>query len=196
MSDPRDPNRQGPDQPIISTGSFNESLRNIRSRVFNDRTDTNVPAVQSGVTPFNQEKQESDFYITEEELEMLTFYDGTKGIYKLRYFMQTLFRELKRSKRYNRTTSVVVAAIDGYQNIFNQYGNPTCETIVSAVVQNLLDGASKATSIRIGRLGTQIAMSCSCQKLRAEGHQCYVLACKKNLACKNTNITGMSYLLL
>src|SRR5208283_5927828 len=112
MSDPRDPNRQNPEQPNISPGSFNESLRNIRSRVFNDATNANVSASQQGITPFNQEKQESEFYITEEELEMLTFYDGTKNIYKLRYFMQMLFRELKRSKRYNRTTSVVVAAID------------------------------------------------------------------------------------
>jgi diguanylate cyclase (GGDEF)-like protein len=151
MTDPRDPNRQNPDQPIISPGSFNESLRNIRNRVFNDPTDTTVPAVQSGVTPFNQEKQESEFYITEEELEMLTFYDGTKGIYKLRYFMQTLFRELKRSKRYNRTTSVVVAAIDGYANVLKQYGPQTTDTIVQAVVKTLLDGA-RSDIDTIGRL--------------------------------------------
>jgi diguanylate cyclase (GGDEF)-like protein len=144
MSDPRDPgdpNNPDREQAQISTGSFNESLRNIRNRVFDDRTDTNVPAAASGVTPFNQEKQESDFYITEEELEMLTFYDGIKGIYKLRYFMQALFRELKRSKRYNRTTSVVVAAIDGYANVLKQYGQPTTDQIEATVVQLLLDGA-------------------------------------------------------
>jgi diguanylate cyclase (GGDEF)-like protein len=151
MSDPRDPNKQEPDQAIISTGSFNESLRNIRSRVFNDRTDTNVPAAQAGVTPFNQEKQESEFYITEEELEMLTFYDGTKGIYKLRYFMQALFRELKRSKRYNRTTSVVVAAIDGHANILKQYGQQTTDQIVGAVVALLLAGA-RSDIDTIGRI--------------------------------------------
>jgi diguanylate cyclase (GGDEF)-like protein len=150
MSDPRNPNND-PNQPNFSTGAYNESLRNIRSRVFNDRTDHNMPTVQTGVTPFNQEKQESDFYITEEELEMLTFYDGTKGIYKLRYFMQALFRELKRSKRYNRTTSVVVASIDGYANIFNQYGQQTADQIVQAVVGVLLAGA-RSDIDTIGRL--------------------------------------------
>jgi len=151
MSDPRDPRNQKPDQQIFSTGAYNDALKNIRNRVFNDRTDTNVPAVQAGVTPFNQEKQESEFYITEEELEMLTFYDGTKGVYKLRYFMQTLFRELKRSKRYNRTTSVVVAAIDGYANILNQYGQQTTDQIVSAVVGVLLAGA-RSDIDTIGRM--------------------------------------------
>jgi len=158
MSDPRDPNNQNPDQPVISTGSFNESLRNIRNRVFNDGLETGAPqqptaapAAPTGLTPFNQEKQESEFYITEDELEMLTFYDGTKGVYKLRYFMQTLFRELKRSKRYGRTTSVVVAAIDGYQNIHKQYGDPTADQISSSIVQLLLDGA-RSDIDTIGRI--------------------------------------------
>jgi diguanylate cyclase (GGDEF)-like protein len=151
MSDPRDPRRQNPNEPNFSEGDFNDSLRMIRSRVFNDRTDTNVPAMQTGVTPFNQEKQEKDFYITEEELEMLTFFDGTKGIYKLRYFMQTLFRELKRSKRFSRTTSVVVASIDGYNSIFNQYGQQTADQIVASVVGVLLAGA-RSDIDTIGRM--------------------------------------------
>ena len=136
---------------MFSTGSFNESLKNIRGRVFNDMHDSGAPTAPTPATPFNQEKRESDFYITEEELEMLTFYDGTKGIYKLRYFMQTLFRELKRSKRFNRTTSVVVASIDGYQNTLKLYGQPMADQISTAVVKLLLDGA-RSDLDTIGRL--------------------------------------------
>ena len=144
MNDPNNPGSpQNPDQAVFSTGSFNDSLRNIRDRVFDERPGTSAPANASAqpATAFNQEKSENDFYITEEELEMLTFYDGVKGVYKLRYFMQTLFRELKRSKRFNRTTSVVVASIDGYQNTLKQYGPGTAEQISQAVVTLLLAGA-------------------------------------------------------
>jgi diguanylate cyclase (GGDEF)-like protein len=145
MNDPNQPGSpQNPDQAIFNTGSFNDSLRNIRDRVFDQNPGTGAsPGGQATAQPaaFNQEKSENDFYITEEELEMLTFYDGTKGVYKLRYFMQTLFRELKRSKRFNRTTSVVVASIDGYQNTLRQYGAGTAGQISQSVVKLLLDGA-------------------------------------------------------
>ncbi|MBU6452264.1 MAG: GGDEF domain-containing protein [Cyanobacteria bacterium REEB67] len=137
-----DPNSQQPDKASFTTGSFNDSLRNIRDRVFEEQGDRGAGAPYAQpATAFNEEKKEADFYITEEELEMLTFYDGVKGIYKLRYFMQTLFRELKRSKRFNRTTSVVVAQIDGYQNVLRQYGPATADQISGAVVKLLLDGA-------------------------------------------------------
>jgi diguanylate cyclase (GGDEF)-like protein len=65
--------------------------------------------------------------------------------------MQTLFRELKRSKRYNRTTSVIVAAIDAHQSIFDQYGQQASDQVVSTVVQLLLSG-SRSDIDSIGRL--------------------------------------------
>ena len=154
MSDPTNrqrPDAQNPDQASFTTGSFNDSLRNIRDRVFDEHPGSGAQQAAQPATAFNQEKKETDFYITEEELEMLTFYDGVKGIYKLRYFMQTLFRELKRSKRFNRTTSVVVASIDGYQNVLKQFGPQIGDQISAAVVKLLLDGA-RSDLDTIGRL--------------------------------------------
>ena len=134
---------QQPDRTFVRDGIFHRSLSNVRNSVFTEaRNKQDVAEGKASQEPdlFSHLREEDEYSICEEDLELIAFYDGLPGCYNFRYLMRRLSRELKRSKRYNRPTTVVICGIDGFDNVEPNYGEPAVDTVVFSVIQFLLDG--------------------------------------------------------
>lgn len=149
--------KREPDRTFVRDGIFHLSLSNVRNQVFTD----NQPKTQSrSISP--QEQADEDifrhlrpgddgFYLTEEELELIAFYEGLPGCYNFRYLMRKLEREIKRSKRYKRPCSVVMVGVDGLGAVEQDYGVLAVDSAVFGVIQFLLD-VTRSDVDMVGRL--------------------------------------------
>lgn len=63
--------------------------------------------------------------VTEEELEARALFDPQLPLFKFRYILGRLRSELTRAARYNHTTSVMIIAVDGFNELTSHYGNST-----------------------------------------------------------------------
>lgn len=63
--------------------------------------------------------------VSEEELEARALFDPQLPIFKFRYILSRLRSELARAGRYNHVTSVMIIAIDGFNQLSASYGNST-----------------------------------------------------------------------
>lgn len=151
------PPSKGPDRTFVRDGVFHRRLSNVRNSVF---TETKMRALEQANAPGDREKgdvfahmkdQTEQIVIDDEELDLIAFFDGLPGCYNFRYIMRRLSRELKRSKRYNRPTSVVIVGIDGLDNVEPNFGDLAVDTVVFSVIDFLLDGV-RADVDMVGRL--------------------------------------------
>ncbi len=136
------PNQQ-PERTFVRDGIFHRSLSNVRNSVFTDAR--NKEAGENGQSApkedvFSHMRDDDEHLISEDDLELIAFFEGLPGCYNFRYLMRRLARELKRSKRYNRPTTVVIVGIDGFENVEPNYGELAGDTVVFSVIQFLLDG--------------------------------------------------------
>lgn len=149
------PSAKAPDRTFIRDGVFHRQLSNVRNQVW---TDTKVKALERANEPgekgdiFGHLRDDPDeITLTGEELDQIAFYDGLPGCYNFRYLFRKLSRELKRSKRYNRPTSVVMVGVDGFDNIEGSYGELAADTVVFSVIQFLI-AAIRTDVDMVGRL--------------------------------------------
>jgi len=139
---PQLPNQQ-PERTFVRDGIFHRSLSNVRNSVFTDARNKEDGASGKDVPKedvFSHMREDDEYLINEDDLELIAFFEGLPGCYNFRYLMRRLDRELKRSKRYNRPTTVVIVGIDGFENVEPNYGELAGDTVVFAVIQFLLDG--------------------------------------------------------
>jgi diguanylate cyclase (GGDEF)-like protein len=134
---------RGPDRTFIRDGAFHRAVANVRNQVF---TENKMAAISRSSAPgervpgdvFAHVKPGSEPIFTEEDIEAIAFYDGMEGCYNLRYLVRKLVHELKRSKRYNRPTTLIMVGIDGFERIEPEYGSLATDKVVFSVIEFLL----------------------------------------------------------
>lgn len=141
MANPKDPDRT-----FVRDGIFHLSLSNVRNQVQSPvRAKAGVADEKSPQTLANEDifkhlrPGDASFYLTDEELDLIAFYDGLPGCHTFRYLMRKLEREIKRSKRYQRPCSVVMVGVDGLDAVEAQFGVLAVDSAVFSVIQFLLD---------------------------------------------------------
>lgn len=95
------------------------------------------------VTALTEAMQEKERLITalkekQSELEILAMTDPLTGLYNRRYFFQNAQQEFKRAHRYQRPVSVIMADIDHFKRINDNYGHDVGDavlTIIAAVLK-------------------------------------------------------------
>jgi two-component system cell cycle response regulator len=70
-----------------------------------------------------------------EEIYRLTTIDGLTQVFNKRYFMETLERELSRSRRYSRELSLVIFDIDHFKNVNDTYGHLAGDYILKQLAE-------------------------------------------------------------
>jgi len=68
-----------------------------------------------------------------EEIYRLTTMDGLTQVYNKRYFMETLEREISRSRRYGRELSLLIYDIDHFKNINDSFGHLAGDFILKSM---------------------------------------------------------------
>jgi diguanylate cyclase (GGDEF)-like protein len=86
-----------------------------------------------------------------EEIYRMTIMDGLTGVYNKRYFMESLERELGRSKRYNRTLSLIMFDIDHFKDVNDTYGHLAGDHVLKELAQ-LVRGRTRSEEI-VARYG-------------------------------------------
>ncbi len=81
---------------------------------------------------------------TDENMERLALIDPLTSVYNGRSFLRELDSTLKHAWRYNRLASLAMVAIDGFEDIVQQYGEVTSNAILricaNAIQKNLRHG--------------------------------------------------------
>jgi len=70
-----------------------------------------------------------------EETQRLAITDGLTGLYNLRYFYETLEREIQRSERYHRSVSLIMLDIDGFKAYNDLYGHLAGDALLIELAQ-------------------------------------------------------------
>jgi two-component system, cell cycle response regulator len=65
-----------------------------------------------------------------EQVRLLSITDALAGTYNRRYLNDQLVREIERSRRYSRPLSVVMADIDHFKRIKDEYGHPAGDEVL------------------------------------------------------------------
>lgn len=84
-------------------------------------------------------ERELESAITEEESERRVLMDLLSQTYNFRTFYKRLHYELKRARRYKRSLSIVLVAIDRLEVISRQFGPDTADASVQATARVLLN---------------------------------------------------------
>lgn len=71
------------------------------------------------------------------QLEQLAFLDGLTGLYNHRYFQENLTKELKRSKRYNRSFSLIMFDIDHFKQVNDTFGHPAGDQVLTNMAEQM-----------------------------------------------------------
>lgn len=135
-----------PDRTFIRDGVFHRQLSNVRNQVWSDGKvkaleQANAPGERQAGDIFSHVRgSDEEITLTSDDLDLIAFYDGLPGCYNFRYLFRKLTREVKRSKRYNRPTSVVMVGVDGFDKIELGFGNLAADTVVFSVIEFLLAG--------------------------------------------------------
>ncbi|MBS1994752.1 MAG: GGDEF domain-containing protein [Cyanobacteria bacterium SZAS LIN-2] len=150
------PQDRGPDRTFIRDGAFHRAIANVRNQVWTETkmsalSKANEPGVREQGDVFAHVKPEEDPVFSDEDIESIAFYDGLEGCYNLRYLVRKLVHELKRSKRYNRPTALVMVGIDGFDRIEPEYGELAADKVVFTVIEFLL-GVVRTDIDMVGRL--------------------------------------------
>src|ERR1700679_965874 len=150
------PQERGPDRTFIRDGAFHRAVANVRNQVFTETkmaalSKANEPGVRERGDVFAHVKPEAEAVFSEEDIEAFVFYGGMEGCYNLRYLVRRLVHELKRSKRYNRPTALIMVAIDGFDRIEPEYGELAADKVVFTVIEFLL-GVTRTDIDMVGRL--------------------------------------------
>ncbi|MBU6451667.1 MAG: GGDEF domain-containing protein [Cyanobacteria bacterium REEB67] len=150
------PQDKAPDRTFIRDGAFHRAVSNVRNQVF---TETKMAALNRAGAPgvreqgdvFAHVKPGGEPEFSEGDIEAIAFYDGLEGCYNLRYLVRKLVHELKRSKRYNRPTALIMVGIDGFDRIEPEYGELAADKVVFTVIEFLL-GVTRSDIDLVGRL--------------------------------------------
>jgi diguanylate cyclase (GGDEF)-like protein len=90
-------------------------------------------------------------------LEELSITDGLTGLYNYRHLIQSLETELRRSKRYQRTLSLLLMDIDYFKNLNDTYGH-LCGDYVIKTVGQLLKNNVRGTDVAARYGGDELAV--------------------------------------
>jgi len=150
------PQERAPDRTFIRDGAFHRAVSNVRNQVW---TETKMAALSNAAQPSQREpgdvfahvKPGQEPVFSEEDIEAIAFYDGLEGCYNLRYLVRKLVHELKRSKRYNRPTALIMVGIDGFERIEPEYGELAADKVVFTVIEFLLK-VTRTDIDMVGRL--------------------------------------------
>ena len=150
------PQDKAPDRTFIRDGAFHRAVSNVRNQVFTETkmaalTRAGVPGQREQGDVFAHVKPGGEPEFTEEDIEAIAFYDGLEGCYNLRYLVRKLVHELKRSKRYNRPTALLMVGIDGFERIEPEYGDLAADKVVFTVIEFLL-AVTRTDIDLVGRL--------------------------------------------
>jgi diguanylate cyclase (GGDEF)-like protein len=137
------PQERAPDRTFIRDGAFHRAVSNVRNQVFTEAkmaalNNANQPGIREQGDVFAHVKPEDELVFSEEDIEAIAFYDGLEGCYNLRYLVRKLTHELKRAKRYNRPTTLMMVGIDGFERIEPEYGELAADKVVFTVIEFLL----------------------------------------------------------
>ena len=86
-----------------------------------------------------------------EQIQLLSITDALAGTYNRRYLNDELVREIERSRRYSRPLSVVMADLDHFKRINDEYGHPVGDDVLRGFADLLR--ASTRQSDCIARYG-------------------------------------------
>ncbi len=73
------------------------------------------------------------------QLEHLAAHDVLTGVFNRRMFEQLLEIEIKRANRYSQPLSVVLADVDLFKNVNDQYGHSTGDQVLCAIAQTFAE---------------------------------------------------------
>jgi diguanylate cyclase (GGDEF)-like protein len=79
------------------------------------------------------------------ELAVLAFRDGLTGLYNHRTFHERLREEMARARRYGKPLSLVVADIDHFKSLNDQYGHTLGDEVLKRAAELLRGGGGAAT---------------------------------------------------
>jgi len=65
-----------------------------------------------------------------DKLEYLVNYDGLTNVYNRRYFNKYLHREIVKSKRYNRSLSLIIFDIDKFKKVNDSFGHDVGDSVL------------------------------------------------------------------
>jgi diguanylate cyclase (GGDEF)-like protein len=150
------PQDKAPDRTYIRDGAFHRAVSNVRNQVF---TESKMAAMAKASNAGDRDQDDVFAHVkaggepefSEEDIEAIAFYDGMEGCYNLRYLVRKLVHELKRSKRYNRPTALIMVGIDGFDRIEPEYGNLAADKVVFTVIQFLMQ-VTRSDIDLVGRL--------------------------------------------
>lgn len=81
-----------------------------------------------------------------EDIERLALLDPVTELYNHRAFVKELKAELARAKRYRHPASLIMVAIDSFEDLSAQYGPLTCEALLK-IVSNAVKGALREVDL-------------------------------------------------
>ncbi len=76
----------------------------------------------------------------------LAITDGLTKLFNHRYFQERLEQEVRRSRRYNHPTSLIIADIDFFKTYNDQFGHPRGDKALTTVA-NIMRGLTRETDI-------------------------------------------------
>ncbi len=123
----------GEDVVLCDMGSTNGTY--INDELVHERalSDGNLIKIGRTIFKFLAGKNIENAY--HEEIYRLTTIDGLTQIFNKRYFMETLERELSRSRRYGRDLSLVIFDIDHFKNVNDTFGHLAGDYILKQLAE-------------------------------------------------------------
>jgi diguanylate cyclase (GGDEF)-like protein len=85
------------------------------------------------------------------KLEALAILDGLTGIYNRGKFQELLKRELLMAKRDQQPLSILMADVDSFKSVNDEYGHPVGDTLLTTIAQTMKSGIREIDTI--GRWG-------------------------------------------
>jgi diguanylate cyclase (GGDEF)-like protein len=99
----------------------------------------------------------SELRRAKDQLEELSITDGLTGLYNYRHLIHSLEAEIMRSKRYQRTLSLLLMDIDYFKNLNDTYGH-LCGDYVIKTVGKLVKNNVRGTDVAARYGGDELAI--------------------------------------
>jgi two-component system cell cycle response regulator len=123
----------GEDVVLCDMGSTNGTYINDELVQEHTLSDGNLIKIGRTIFKFLSGKNIENAY--HEEIYRLTTIDGLTQVFNKRYFMETLERELSRSRRYGRDLSLVIFDIDHFKNVNDTFGHLAGDYILKQLAE-------------------------------------------------------------